>query len=73
MFGDQTNGKTTYSGGRFLVIAAPGPDEEYVLDFNQAYNPPCVFTPYATCPLPAPENQLTTAIEAGERMWGQLH
>ena len=73
VFADQTNGKTTYGGGRFLVIEAPDPDGVYVIDFNQAYNPPCVFTPYATCPLPAPENVLATAIEAGEKMWGQPH
>jgi uncharacterized protein (DUF1684 family) len=41
-----------------------------VLDFNKAYNPPCVFTPYATCPLPPPENRLTVRIEAGEKKYG---
>ncbi|MEO6063968.1 MAG: DUF1684 domain-containing protein, partial [Thermoflexales bacterium] len=38
------------------------------LDFNRAYNPPCAFTPYATCPLPPPENILPVLIEAGERL-----
>jgi uncharacterized protein (DUF1684 family) len=41
-----------------------------VLDFNKAYNPPCVFTPYATCPLPPQENRLTVRIEVGEKKYG---
>ena len=41
-----------------------------VLDFNRATNPPCVFTPFATCPLPTPENVLKVRIEAGEKNWG---
>ena len=41
-----------------------------VLDFNKAYNPPCAFTPYATCPLPPPENKLAVRIEAGEKKYG---
>jgi uncharacterized protein (DUF1684 family) len=45
-------------------------DRSVVVDFNLAYNPPCVFTPYATCPLPPPQNRLPLAIEAGERMYG---
>lgn len=70
VFGDATNGKGTYGGGRFLSAAAPGPDGVVTLDFNQAYNPPCVFTPYATCPLPGKDNTLPVAIEAGEMVWG---
>jgi uncharacterized protein (DUF1684 family) len=41
-----------------------------VLDFNKAYNPPCAFTPYATCPLPPQENRLAVRIEAGEKTYG---
>ena len=41
-----------------------------VLDFNKAYNPPCAFTPFATCPLPPPQNRLNVAIEAGELKYG---
>lgn len=67
VFGDKTNGPDTYGGGRFLWIDAPDPDGTLVLDFNRAYNPPCVFTPYATCPLPTPENRLPIRIEAGEK------
>lgn len=63
---DATSGKTTYGASRFLH--APVDEGGNVdLDFNRAYNPPCAFTPYATCPLPPPENILPIAIEAGER------
>jgi hypothetical protein len=68
--GDATNNHGTYGGGRFLSADAPGPDGSVVLDFNKAYNPPCVFTPYATCPLPGARNTLPIAIEAGEKVWG---
>ena len=73
VFGDETNGKTTYTGGRFLVIDPPSEDGAVTLDFNRTYNPPCVFTPFATCPLPALSNMLPVAIEAGEMMWGDRH
>lgn len=69
VFGDATNGVETYGGGRFLYTDPPDPDGRVVLDFNRAYNPPCVFTPYATCPLPWPSNRLPIRITAGERMW----
>lgn len=67
VFGDATNGDETYGGGRFLYTDAPGADSRVIIDFNRAYNPPCVFTPYATCPLPWPANQLPIRIQAGER------
>jgi uncharacterized protein (DUF1684 family) len=66
LFGDATNGDTTYPAGRFLV-ADHAQAGRLTLDFNRAYNPPCAFTPYATCPLPPPGNQLAMRIEAGER------
>jgi uncharacterized protein (DUF1684 family) len=69
VFGDATNGHETYGGGRFLYTGAPDADGRVVLDFNRAYNPPCVFSPYATCPLPWPANRLPIRIEAGERNW----
>lgn len=71
VFGDATNGKGTYGGGRFLSAPAPAADGTVTLDFNQAYNPPCVFTPYATCPLPGRDNTLKVAVEAGEKVWGE--
>jgi uncharacterized protein (DUF1684 family) len=69
VFRDETSGKETYGGGRFLYSALPA-NGEVVLDFNKAYNPPCSFTPYATCPLPPPENRLAIRIEAGEKKYG---
>jgi uncharacterized protein (DUF1684 family) len=69
VFRDQTSGKETYGGGRFLYSGMPV-DGKVVLDFNKAYNPPCSFTPYATCPLPPPENRLAVRIEAGEKKYG---
>jgi uncharacterized protein len=69
VFGDGTNRGETYGGGRFLYAEAPGADDRVVLDFNRAYNPPCAYTPYATCPLPPAENKLAVRIEAGEKRY----
>ncbi len=66
VFGDDTNGATSYGGGRFLDIA-PARDGRTMIDFNRAYNPPCCFTAFATCPLPPRENVLLLPIHAGER------
>jgi uncharacterized protein (DUF1684 family) len=65
VFRDLTAGKETYASGRFLD-ADPPKDGKIVLDFNKAYNPPCAFTPFATCPLPPRQNRLAVRIEAGE-------
>ena len=67
---DATTGKETYGAGRFLSAAPPGPDGKVVVDFNKTYNPPCVFTKYATCPLPPPQNRLPIAVTAGEKKYG---
>ena len=69
IFRDQTSGKETYGAGRFLYSGMPK-DGKVVLDFNKAYNPPCAFTPYATCPLPPAENRLAIKVEAGEKKYG---
>ena len=70
VFGDETNGKGTYGGGRFVYADPPGPGEStVVVDFNKSYNPPCVFTAYATCPLPPRSNRLPFPVEAGEKLW----
>jgi len=66
IFKDPTSKTETYPAGRFLQTDAVS-NGTVVLDFNQAYNPPCAVTPYATCPLPPKENQLTVAIPAGEK------
>ena len=65
IFADPTNASATYPAGRFLATG-PVAGEHVLLDFNRAYNPPCAFTPFATCPLPPTENHLPSAIEAGE-------
>ena len=67
VFADETTGDTTYPAGRYLAAALPGDDGTTILDFNKAYNPPCVFTEFATCPLATPRNRLPVAVEAGER------
>jgi uncharacterized protein len=67
MFGDPTNGDETYGGGRFLDIDAPDARNHVIIDFNKAYNPPCCFTPFATCQLPHRDNMLPVKIEAGEK------
>jgi uncharacterized protein len=66
IFKDETSGKETYGAGRFVYSDMPK-DGKVVVDFNKAYNPPCAFTPYATCPLPPAENKLPVRIEAGEK------
>ena len=66
VFGDRTNGKETYGAGRFLDTDPPK-DGKVVVDFNTAYNPPCAFTAFATCPLPPAQNKLALKVEAGEK------
>jgi len=71
VFGDATNRRTddtaTYGGGRFLTVPMPKADGVTTLDFNRAVNPPCAFTPFATCPTPPESNRLPVAVLAGER------
>jgi uncharacterized protein (DUF1684 family) len=69
-FTDETNGHETYAAGRYLEVDPPDRDGGVVIDFNASYNPPCIFTAYATCPLPLPQNRLPFRVEAGERAWG---
>ena len=70
---DATSRTTTYQAARFLHTGLPSNGltsrGTLVLDFNELYNPPCAYTPYATCPLPPPQNRLTVAIEAGEQRY----
>jgi uncharacterized protein len=67
LFRDQTAGKETYGAGRFLYSEGLPRDGHVTIDFNKAYNPPCALTPFATCPLPPPQNRLPVRIEAGEK------
>lgn len=69
MFRDQTSGKSTYGAGRFLYVPMPE-NGKTVIDFNKAYNPPCVFSNFATCPLPPHQNWLKVPIRAGEKVYG---
>jgi uncharacterized protein (DUF1684 family) len=68
IFSDATAGDTTYKPGRFLVIEEkPQPNTRFMLDLNRAYNPPCAFSEFTTCPLPPRQNVLKVRIEAGEK------
>jgi len=69
MFKDETNSKETYELGRQLYTEMPDANGKVILDFNKAYNWPCVFTEYATCPIPPKQNHLPFRVEAGEKMY----
>jgi hypothetical protein len=69
-FADLTTGKTTYGSGRFIDVDKPDAEGYTFIDFNKAYNPPCAFTAFATCPLPPKQNRLPLAILAGEKKYG---
>jgi len=74
VFADRTNGHGSYGAGRFVYADKPDAAGNVVVDFNQAYNPPCAFTAFATCPLPPPENRLDLAVMAGEKKYiGAAH
>ena len=66
VFKDASSGQETYEAARFLYADLLD-DGTAVLDFNQAYNPPCAFNPYTTCPIPLRENNLPIKILAGEK------
>jgi uncharacterized protein len=68
LFRDATSGVTTYAANRQLVLGAPAPDGMVQLDFNRAFNMPCAYTEFATCPVPPAANTLPFAVEAGERL-----
>lgn len=69
IFHDQTAGNETYGMGRFLYAEMPDSGDSVTLDFNKAYNPPCAFTEFATCPLPPGQNYLPFRVEAGEKKY----
>jgi uncharacterized protein (DUF1684 family) len=73
IFRDATSRDATYPAGRYLYAAKPGADGKVIVDFNKAYNPPCTFTPFATCPLPPLQNRLPIRIEAGEKRYAGGH
>jgi uncharacterized protein (DUF1684 family) len=67
-FRDKTSGKETYGAGRYLDLNKRATDQ-YVIDFNRAYNPYCAYSPYYSCPLPPGENNLPIEVRAGERLF----
>jgi len=69
MFADRTSGRETYGAGRFVYSEGMPENGRVVVDFNKAYNPPCAFTAYSTCPLPLPENRLNLWVRAGEKKY----
>jgi uncharacterized protein (DUF1684 family) len=73
IFGDTTSGRQTYPAGRFLYADMPDEAGVTILDFNKAYNPPCAFNEFATCPVASPQNRLKTKILAGERFDPSMH
>lgn len=73
VFADSTTGRETYPAGRFLYSDRPADGEETILDFNRAYNPPCAFNDFATCPVASPQNRLAVRIEAGEKYDPLVH
>jgi uncharacterized protein (DUF1684 family) len=70
MFADATSARETYGAGRFIYIPLPT-NGHTTLDFNKAYNPPCAFNDFATCPLPPWQNRLSLRVEAGEKKYSQ--
>jgi uncharacterized protein (DUF1684 family) len=67
LFADRTSGRETYGAGRFLYSDGMPQNGRVVVDFNKAYNPPCAFNDYSTCPLPPQQNRLDVAVTAGEK------
>lgn len=72
MFADATTGAETYGAGRYLYVPLPQ-DGRVRVNFNTAYNPPCTFNVFATCPLPPPQNRLPVRVEAGELNYASPH
>ena len=70
---DRTSGHETYGAGRYLDVSRPDASGNVTIDFNRAYNPPCAFTSFATCPLPPNQNRLDLAITAGEKKYTGPH
>jgi uncharacterized protein (DUF1684 family) len=74
IFKDETSRSETYPAGRYLYAKPADANGKVIVDFNKAYNPPCAFTPFATCPLPPAQNRLPVRVEAGEKKYaGSAH
>lgn len=72
-FRDETSGKETYGGGRYVDCKIPATGESLVIDFNKAYNPYCAYNPRYSCVIPPEENRLPIPIEAGEKIFEEHH
>ncbi len=66
IFCDATNGINTYHTGRYMYVPRPDSNGNTFIDFNKAFNPPCAYTPFATCPIPPKQNKLPFKVTAGE-------
>ncbi|HUP60007.1 MAG TPA: DUF1684 domain-containing protein [Thermoanaerobaculia bacterium] len=73
IFKDETSRSETYPAGRYLYAKPADANGKVIVDFNKAYNPPCAFTPFATCPLPPAQNRLPVRVEAGEKNYAGGH
>lgn len=71
IFADKTSGRTTYGPGRFLYVPKPVANNLTTINFHKAYNPPCAFSDYSTCPLPPPQNRIPVYINAGEKKYNR--
>lgn len=69
IFADKTSGRTTYGPGRFIYVPKPIANNLTTINFHKAYNPPCAFSDYSTCPLPPPQNRISVYIDAGEKKY----
>ena len=70
MIYDETSGHETYGSGRYIYVPEPNEEGITYIDFNKAYNPPCVYTEFATCLFPHEANRLPIKLEAGEKFDG---
>lgn len=71
IFKDETSNKETYGAGRYIYTDPADAKGVVLLDFNKAFNPPCAFTAFATCPLPPSQNRLALRVEAGEKQYAK--
>ena len=67
IFSDRTTGHGTYGAGRYLYSDGMPENDRLIVDFNKAYNPPCAFNPYSTCPIPPQRNRMDLWVLAGEK------
>lgn len=67
IFADRTTGHGTYGAGRYLYSDGMPENDQLTVDFNKAYNPPCAFNPYSTCPIPPQRNRMDLLVLAGEK------